>query len=248
MKKIISLLLVIACFVSGSALAETDIKTIDDEFEIRSGIRYGMTIAEAKEIEDKNGIECEDMEYTTGSIRYENISIAGIPNSELSFMGNGFDEEKYFDSLSNDESVMEYVEEYINTTPLAMIEYMFGGIGTADQAKAVFSMINGSLTSKYGEPFTTDIDSRLYIETEAMILDSYNNPAHRNRWKIIGFSEWLVKYQDCYVLISEIADTSSYNTLCRLLYRFVSFEEMDSIVAKNQEFLNQMATEMASDL
>lgn len=239
MKRIIALLLVIACFVSGSALAETDIKIIDDEFEIRSGIRYGMTMAEAKEIEDKNGVECSNMEYSTGGITYENISIAGIPNSWLRFSGNGFDYEKYFDYILNDESPMEYLEEYINTAPLAMIEYNFGGIGTADQAKAVFSIMNGSLISKYGEPFTTDFNSRLSIETTSF-LDKYND--------LDAFSEWLVKYQDCYVLISLIANGGSRTTFCILLYRFVSFEEMDSIVAKNQEFLNQMATEMASDL
>lgn len=240
MKKIISLLLVIACFVSGSALAETDIKIIDDEFEIRSGIRYGMTIAEAKEIEDKNGIECEDMEYSTGEITYVNISIAGIPNSRLSFYGNGFDVDKYFDYILNNESPMEYVEEYINTTPLAMIEYDFGGKGTADQAKAVFSIMNESLTSKYGEPFTTDFNSRLSIETVNSFLDKYND--------LDAFSEWLVKYQDCYVLISLTANADSQTTFCRLLYRFVSFEEMDSFIAENTKFLNQMATEMASDL
>lgn len=238
MKRIIALLLVIACFVSGSALAETDIKIIDDEFEIRSGIRYGMTMAEAKEIEDKNGVECNDIDYC--DIVYESISIAGIPNSWLRFSGNGFDYEKYFDYMHNDESPMEYLEEYINTAPLAMIEYNFGGIGTADQAKAVFSIMNESLISKYGEPFTTDFNSRLSIETVISILDFYKD--------MDAFSEWLVKYQDCYVLISEIANADSQATFCRLLYRFVSFEEMDSFIAKNQEFLSQMATEMASDL
>lgn len=248
MKKIIALLLVITCLSLNSALAGNEIKVIDEEFEIRSGIRYGMTIAEAKAIEDTNGKKCDDLEFSAGLVSYSGISIAGIPNSDLHFSGNGFDNNKWLSCILEGISPLEYVEDYIYSAQLRMIHYDFGGVKTADQAKTIFETMNESLTAKYGTPFTTSIDKRLSIESAAPILDNFKHSDWRSKNQIIDFSEWLVAYKDCYVLISEIAYDSYDYATCNLIYRFVSYEEMDSIITENQRFMNQMESEMTSDL
>lgn len=242
MKKAILTFLVILCLISNTALAE--IKVFDENFSIRSGIQYGMTLAEAKTIEDKNGVEC--LEYNLfsmnpGDLQYRNISIAGIPQSRLTYSSDDFPYDTYedlFDISSED------IENYWKTTLVEMIQYEFGCCDSAEQSKTVFLTINESLTQKYGEPFCADIYSRLPISIEAQILKNYNDRSWATKYPIIGFAEWLVQYADCYVLVSEIATKSG----CYLIYRFVSYEEMETLSTNLLEIQNQIENELANDL
>lgn len=236
MKKIFSAILVITFMLFGSAYAE--ITVIDEPFSIRSGIGYGMTLTEAKAIEDKNGVNSY---VSSGIISYSGISIAGIPNSSLYFSADGYDWSK---------ETADYKADFFNHTPVGLIRYSFGRKLSAEQAETIFESINENLTQKYGTPFCTDINNRLLIKTSAPIIDNFLYADWRADRTITGYAEWLVQYTDCYVLVSEIAYREKYKDdgTCSLCYRFISYDEMESIYAEIQNSQEQAKEEIANDL
>ena len=85
MKKAISVLLVllvlIVCSI-GNALAE--------DFIIRNGIRFGMTVDEVKNIELTNGVSNEDIQFSDflGEQLYIRTNIAGYDNAHVAYIVN----------------------------------------------------------------------------------------------------------------------------------------------------------------
>lgn len=167
MKKLISFVLVIVLALSMvAAMAE------EEEFSVRNGIKFGMTLDEVKAIEAANGNE--NGEEFGRTISYENVSVAGYPGTSIEY---------WFDDGS-----------------LFQIVYFIGD-DTDDEteefaAKAV-SELATSLEEKYGEPAYAG--GKVVAPTRSEKFDSYIGQGMF--YKIPAFSEWLIKKANGYVNI-----------------------------------------------
>lgn len=201
MKKLISILLILSIItvgIVGNALA--------DDFSVRNGIHFGMTVDEVKALEKNNGVAEEDIYLDKFNGDYYcvglNTSIAGIDDSRLLYQ---FDPE---------------------TNLLVEFRYMLGPYKISkDLAWEYFQTVLQSLMDKYGEPLhSSTTDGAIFpIVSETMqgaALD-FN----------VTYYEWLVDFGDYYILIDAYNGDSGYGSTGSYVgYKYVSKEDAEKAI------------------
>lgn len=200
------------CLVAWSS-ASAEYTTMEGDFSIRDGVKFGMTPEEIKSIEDSSFLEKEAEQEIDGrnyySVEYSGyLSLAGIKINRGPLGNHSGSIDFRFNPLSR---------------KLERILYHFG----YNENLQTFNTLNEIVTEKYGEPIHKN-DGLLFPASYISDIPL--------RWggnaKVFSYSEWLVKYDAYYVLIDEFAwgqDTPGY---CQLEYIYVSNERMAEIAAE----------------
>lgn len=181
-------------------LAETEpVDFSDRDFEIRGGIRYDTRWKEIKRIEtEQNGMVFN---------RTQKHNSRAISDNQGLFEGS-------IAGCKN--SDMWYLFDVTLDSPLKSIKYQFNKTGK--RASEIYSDMLGSLTEKYGAPnFAT---SGKNASPVLFADNAYSKD-------VTPFSEWLIKYRDCYV---DIGLYVRNNEQCCIMYSFFTYEEMDSVL------------------
>jgi len=231
MKKLISFLVVLVVALS-TVTSLGEVIKMNGSFSIRNGIEFGMSVEEVRNIEENiTGNELYDYEENSSRIMgntyklsYEEDSIAGIPCT-----GNGGNIKYYFD----DEDMM-----------LEAISYWFGYYENKNGIM-YYNEICEIMSEKYGAPiFTEDDDEVFYVLTPA--FESFLFYVEGNLLKQYAYSQWLVEYENIWVLVDAVMYAGSKPAL-EVGYRCISAEEMNKIVidALNEE--NIKANEQYND-
>lgn len=227
MKRIILICLCLVVLFSfiNSCLAE--------DFSIRGGIHFGMTIDEVKKCERANGLPDSSIYFINDSygvidkyycIGYE-TEIAGIYGSRLLY---------YFD---------------LDTKKLREIKYELGSKYQSEQtATSYFTDISKSLNSKYGLP---NYSSVLY--SGSLYLIQTQNFYEAIFWSIdssdVAFHEWLIDYGDYYVLIDSTYYESAANSyVTGVGYRYVTKEEEEKAIQDKTQRENDKKQKQNNDL
>ena len=202
MKKAISILLVLSVIICGigSAIAE--------DFSVRNGIQFGMSVDEVKKIEKDNGLDDNDM-YLDGlsndgtwyQVAYI-TSIAGIEDSRVIYK---------FDKDSK---------------KLAAIDYNLGSNLDDETALSLLLLMKQNLADKYGEPIHSSYtDGTVFPIVSDILMTAQSLLAGTE------YYEWLVKHEDYYVLIDDVYMDLSWlkgGYFCHIGYQYVSATEAES--------------------
>lgn len=197
MKKLISLLIAMIITVGlMSVFAETTV--MEDDFSIRNGIKFGMTVEEVREIEEgevsDNTVEINEEwdDYILGIVKtvgYHKESIAGIPCS-----GNSTNLDYYFN---------------INSGLLEGIRYWYGYYDSA-LGKEYYNELYDLICEKYGSPLH-DNDGKLFD----VITNAFGNYFSAGGDSKIRYAEWLKEFNDTWVVVDVVLNemTSGYPEL-----------------------------------
>ena len=136
MKKAISFFIIITMLVIcsiGNSFA--------DDFSVRNGIQFGMSVDEVKQIEKSNGmpddnIYLDGLDYlkTCYQVGYKNTSVAGVNNIDVIY------------TFNKDTKILEHIKYQL-------------GVDSTEEANSAYNSMAKSLTDKYGEPRHTDTAS-----------------------------------------------------------------------------------------
>lgn len=230
MKKIISLILMIAILISVSAFAEGD-------FTLHSGVKFGMSLNEVRTCESENGFTLE--KYLSGNTYNTNSGkIAGLDSSRIyySFDGDKLVQAKYEFPTGSDYAYNQSVEE----------------------SKSDYAKISDLLNEKYGISEYNTLTGKIYavskmIDTGDAVLTCSSFGEH-DLWKqsdrawantdytTISYEEWLIEQPDgsgIYIhhCLYKNANNDANETLHKIYYTIFDAEIISSI---------QEATESAS--
>lgn len=227
MKRSICLFLIVALMAMSISFASAeDYAVFNEEFSIRDGIKYGMSLAEVKEVEKSNGngqyaSEAQQLDNGGRDIDYDGLSVAGVSNSYVRYT---------FDS--NDR--------------LYDIGYGLGDIDVSySSAKKVYDEMRQNLEDKYGKPINDSDD----------IFDIYSNQMQNmlfmaSFFNVTGeFCQWIAQYNDCWCVIDlMVFNDSMSSNFCYIGYRLVSYEEMAEYVSTSVAAAEEKSNELKSDL
>ena len=216
MKKIISLVLMVAMLFSLSAFAE------EEEFTLHSGVKFGMTLEEVKTCEENAGFTFR--EYFDGSYCIEG-KIAGIDESQINY---------YF--------VDGALVQGLYTFPVASPQAHHQSI---DVSRADYAAISDLLNEKYGVSEYCTLTSKIYpvpsIINDDLICSSFGEHdfwkhperawAHCNYATQI-YEEWLIYLPDgsgVYIHHCLYGNTDGIETYHKIYYTIYDAETISEI-------------------
>lgn len=173
-----------------------------ENFRIRDGITYRMTTDEVKAFEDSLGNADLLHETFESQLHYFHLTVAGIAQSSIEYK---FDEDDF----------------------LYEIAYRFEDISMQspyERPAAIFFEVKERLTQSYGEPIYAG-DGKihpLHSDDYGFYLRMTNRDS---AYKILDYSEWLIEYDDCWVVI-DLSLVKMGGHYCTMAYRTVSHEDM----------------------
>ena len=228
MKKFISILLaMIIAMASVSVFAEATV--MEGEFSIRNGIKFGMSIEEVCAIETTTLCDVKTKNSVTMGkttmYGYQASSIAGIPCS-----GKSPTLRYYFNSEGK----------------LEAIHYWYGYY-SHNSAWSYYHEMYDLMCEKYGEPLHHSDGEFFDILTPA--FDTYF--ASNGYMKISGYAEWLVEYDDIWVVMDVLLNdmkTKSGDYEFSVGYRCISKEKMAAIVSNAERAAADKKQEQNSDI
>ncbi len=240
-RKMFALALVLLCtlVLSGCQPSGNDSKYVSSDnrtkvtFEIRNGIKFGMTIDEVRNIEEKvNKCSAPELDPwipgrlmafgptlkdSTKFIIYSNTSVASIPYSSICYV---FDEGR-----------------------LVEIAYLFKN-AASNESSAIYQEVKDAMVKKYGTP------------TWANTVSPFAN----SEWSVFALfrqgrqsSEWLVENNKTYIAVGTFyaqGQMSSYFDNLRTdhvtgaYYRLVSNEEYLSVIEQTIEEVNAVNSDL----
>lgn len=216
---VLNLILITLLLNIPAASASTQYAVKDGDFSIRNGIHFGMSKSDVIESEKEYGTSVDYKEDApahdfnpTGyqnRLMYKSITLMGYPNSNL-YM--------YFDS--NDK--------------LMSIGYAFGITSDYPPSyETVYTDVKELLIEKYGNAYITN--SFLSEELVGSMFgdDLYSYTVFRafsNKPAFYKMDQWVVEYDNCYVIIDLYSWTMGSTAHTYLGYRGISPTEFDSLM------------------
>lgn len=187
---IVSVLAVILVFVLSSCGASDSKTKSSGKFIFRDGVTFGQSVEEVKKAEsEKNGIEpaisggpYHDRDYVY-SLFYYMIQLPGFKHACINYEFDG-----------KGLNYMQY--DLVGTTE------------SYQDAHVAYDIMKTAMTEQYDAPIFSENGSRLPYEGRTMIR-------YCSGWdssKISSYSQWVVEYDDYFVLI-ELIMTKSNGTL-----------------------------------
>ncbi len=196
-------------------------------FLIRNGITYGMTLREVREFENSRNTYC--IQERANQLLYRD-SVAGIEGTSVIYNVSGID----FALLAK---VDMFKDQTFWEDTMNLIVYEFQGLdksaGGFQRAQEIYYSMKEILIEKYGIPQTNELSYRIPVDNY-LLSNAANSGTHI-------FSEWIVPYSDCYVIVSLICQS---NGVCGTTYRLLSYEEYAAIA----NYYQNKADEIRSDL
>lgn len=229
MKRFVAIALALfMMLVQVSSYAASDIPRVNGNLELRGGIHFGMTLSDVVAFEQGKGnsnyktntaddeIYEYDIDYTT--------TIAGV-NSSYGHLRYYFGQQ---DSLIG-------------------MGYMFGEGDHPVNGNNIYDEMYSTMVQKYGEPMSKDA----LISSSPYTQELYDSLYMQSLMKMIGKSytvknvaQWLVAYDDCYLLIDMHISiySSTSNPFLHIGYRLFSEAELQALIGNDvstQEESNQ---------
>ena len=214
MKKIISLILMIAMLISVSAFAE-------EEFSLHNGVKFGMTSEEVAAIEEASGFKYHQYD-THGTI---DGKIAGQEDASIFFYYNN--------------SPDAYDIPYCEDNGLYKCTYGF--------SNGSYDTLYDALVSKYGQA-TYDLNDQ-HISVSQSFYNTSNCSWNTDGDKISLIRQWLVPYNDTYILIDLSKRSSSFDmgfgaaleivVVC-INYMVLPYEVVAEINETNSQMVNDL--------
>lgn len=220
MKKVtVSILSLILAVLMVSTAFALDITHIEGKLELRGGIAFGMTEDDIVKVEAEKGntgyntvTDDDNSKIYDHRIDYK-TEIAGIGNSHLRYF---FDKQNNFIGMS----------------------YHFGEEDNPVNGNNIYSDMYQTIVQKYGEPMTKDalISSSLYSQ------ELWESLYNQQLFKMIGYNgtvtdvaQWLVAYDDCYLLIDVHVSTlkAGSNPFLHVGYRVFSEAELQEVIGND---------------
>lgn len=131
-----------------------------------------------------------------------------------------------------------------------LLTYDFGESGTLSKVRYIlnrtnFSDVVESVENKYGDPLF-----------DGWYLDCWNSEGVRGykslsffgSTKLLAYSGWLCKYEDCYVYIDAIKYTSGSTSIEEVNYSLLSYEEAQAAITQYEEYMHSAQTSESNDL
>ena len=217
MKRIRSMLLIILILLVQTSFAEAlEIPHIDGNMELRGGIYFGMTLADVVKFEESKGnVDYEttssDDKIYTKRIDYT-TEIAGVDNN-YSHLRYFFDQQDVFVGMG----------------------YNFGEGNHPVNGKEIYDEMYATIVQKYGEPKTKDslISSSVYTQElfDSLYMQALSK-SFGSSYSVMDLAQWLVSYDDCYLLIDmHITQYSpSSNPFLNIGYRVFRDSEYQSLI------------------
>ena len=226
MKRILSTLLLLSLLISMS-VASADFAKMEGDFSIRGGIQFGMTPEEVKSIEKGSASEKEKKDYF--EIGYGGFdSLAGIP---------------IYRAKSD---IITYQFDMISKK-LVAVNYWFGYYdGSAD---AYFNELCTTIAAKYGAPYNDNNGKVFNVITPA--LESWINLINMGfSYKVSNLSDWILEYDDYYVLINVFTLRDADNNSDQLLvgYKFITRDEMARILENAESEIREKEKQRNNDI
>lgn len=213
-------MMICGIMLSTCSVAETsdvsNYKRIDGDFSIRNGIFFGMTPTDIIKREDGKGEENSNFPEFI-NIGYSGFdSLAGIPIEH-----NNSDVITYrFDKWTNE---------------LMEISYWFGYYDY--NGTKYFSELKNNISNKYGNP-THDNDGEIFPSPTTKFESDINFLSGTKSYDISNYSEWIVQYDNYYVLIDLYLISGPSSDELSMGYKIITNEEMASYekgVVQNQQ-------------
>jgi hypothetical protein len=175
-------------------------------FSFHSGTEFGMSSQEIQDAEIEAGNIATKIQ-DDGDIQYSQINIAGINDSEARY------------EFENDEMIY--------------LRYQFPS-DYYDEIQKDYAMLSETLNEKYGEAQFSDEKN---ISIDLVEYKSVSIPTLASllaetviKWKAVNYEEWLIPYEDNYVIISHYVDIDDLNYYAhRLSYLLVDKETVDNM-------------------
>lgn len=231
MRRVISILTAIIIIIAtASAFAEGT--TMEGDFSIRSGIKFGMSINEVRGIETNSAGETSTKDSATmGTITqlgYHADSIAGVPCSGKS-------------------TTLNYC--FNSTGKLEAIHYWYGYYNR-NSASSYYKEIYNLMCEKYGTPLFND-DGGLFDICSPAFDNYFLSKAYGGKNTIPAYSEWLVEYDDTWVVIDVVLHdmkVKSGDYEFSVGYRSISKENMAKMVGDAANAAAEKKQEQNSDI
>ena len=256
MKKAISILLTLAVLM----LCTANIALADD-FSVRNGIHFGMTVDEVKATEQENGVLAENIHYE------------GNPSSELS---TDFIMSSEFEALLESNQPIDvnpdgsYQITYTGISvagvensniiysftkvprSLEEIQYSFETNEDDSNADSIFARIAQSMTEKYGNSVHSSETDNIIFPLCSTALKSSLDTVSFGWSSPIKYNEWLLDYDSYYVIIDETRYSEKIGSKlyqrCELSYKYISGEEIEALEKSITDETNKVEEETNRDL
>lgn len=226
MKRVLSIFILLSLLFSLS-IAHADFIKVDGDFSIRGGVQFGMSPEEVKGIEQGTASENEGSDYF--ELGYGGLdSLAGIPiyraKSDIITYKFGLPDKK-----------------------LKAVSYWFGYYdGSAD---AYFNELCATITAKYGAPLHNN-DGKVF-DAITPTLESWLNLINMGfSLKISNISDWILEYNNYYVLIDVFTLRDAKNNSDQLLvgYKYITTEEMKLILENAESDAREKENQRNNDI
>ncbi len=204
------LVLLFLALISCSALADTT--RIEEDFSVRNGIKFGMTLEEVDSIEFiSNGPPHGDVILDYGDaglydlLRYNPTEIMGIPtnNGEVSLL--------YRFRIPDDHKLYE-------------VAYFYGDM--KDKIDTYYSTLQESFIATYGAPLHED-DGK-FFDVRSIMFNMRVNADKTFGTDYLGkYTQWLVQFNDYYVDIDLFTENYKGEKRLYVGYRALSADEVN---------------------
>lgn len=229
MKKITALMLsMVMIILSVTSASAMEIRQMDGNMQFRNGITYGMTMEDVIAFENSKGnTEYETSENDDAEVYSRSISYSSEVGGEPATLMYHFDQK---DTLIG-------------------MDYNFASDNNKDQNK--YNKMYTSIVQKYGEPMEKGdiISSSLYSITLYENLRTWASYQYLgiNSYKLTDIAQWIVSFEDCYLLI-DIHYKSSYGYQLCIGYRLFSETELENLLKNDQETIEEENQQRLNDL
>lgn len=229
MKKTITIFLIFSVLLTsmfGGAFAQ--------EFTVRNGICFGMSIEEVKQNEEGKPFEPlpEDYNYEQEEIFYDE------GENQLYYMGF-----KSIAGISSEAYDGANIIYKFLADKLYYIEYRFNVYSETNVSNS-YVELRKNLIDKYGEPYNSEVNHISKVSTECI----QRMLAVPDFYTIVQVDEWLAAYENYYVVIDEVVWSDGRNNNLELCYNMMTAEELDSIMTETVQQQENKANEVANDL
>ena len=227
------LTLILSIFLIVSSNAESlDIPRISESLSLRGGIKSGMSLNEVIQFESNNG----NTDYSSGKERSELIY-----KKEIHYSTNiaGYDYSTLFYFFDKQSTCMG-------------VGYIFGDGDHPVNGEKIHDEMYSTLVQKYGEPLSKNelLSDNLYspLLNFAFYTQSMMKMLGRS-YSIHDFSQWLIAYEDCYLLIDLYLTTPQGSSpMLNTGYRFLNESELKTIIGNDLNTQNEMNEKRQNDL
>lgn len=234
MKRLISFMMVLMLMFS-SVAAYAEGSRIEEDFTIRNGIKFGMSVEDVRIMEEALGGNAEGETRTKNSSAMGSVTRWGYHVDSIAGI-----------ACTGNSTTLNY---YFNANELLEgVEYWFGYYSPS-VGRANYNEIYGLMCEKYGTPLH-DGDGKLFdVRTSA--FDSYFSSKQFGSNNTVTYAEWLVEFNDTWVVIDVVLHdmkVKSGELEFIVGYRSISKEKMASLVIDAAGAAAEKKQEQNSDI